>query len=74
MSLMMHSFGRNGIFQRHCINQQLRLKRLDFLESSKPLAVVGEAHAHGVALEDGDLMLETQQVDEETSHLACAHN
>ena len=64
---------RNGIFQRHCVDQQLGLKRLDFLVGRKTLAIVCEPHAFGISLKHCHLMLKTQQVNEEASHLPCTH-
>ena len=64
----------NGVFQRDGIDQQFWLESLYFLVGCKPLAVVGEAHALGIAFEHSHLVVEAQQVDKETSPLTCSHD
>ena len=64
----------DGVLQRDGVDEQFGTELLDLLVGGETLTVVGEAHPLGVALEDGHLMLKTQQVDEEASHLACAHD
>ena len=62
---------RNGVLQRDGIDEQLGLKRAYLVVCGEALTIIRETHALRVALEYGDLVVETQQVDEETSHLAC---
>ena len=65
---------RDCILQGDGIDKQLGLEPTHLVETGKALAVVGEPHPLGVALKDCHLMIKTQQVDEEASHLACAHD
>ena len=65
---------RNSVFQRDGIDQQFRLELLNFLIRREALTIVGKAHALGITLKDSHLVVEAQQVDEETSHLSCAHD
>ena len=64
---------RDSIFQRDSIDEQLGLKLLDLLVGGEALTIIGKAHALRIAFEDSHLVVETQQVDEETSHLSCSH-
>ena len=64
---------RDSIFQRDSIDEQLGLKLLDLLVGGKALTIIGKAHALRIAFEDSHLVVETQQVDEEASHLSCSH-
>ena len=65
---------RDGVFQRDAIDQQFRLKLLDLIVGGETLTVIGEAHSFGISLKNCHLVVETQQVDEETTHLSCAHD
>ena len=64
---------RYSIFQRHCINQQLGLEFLNLLERGETLTIVSKPHAFGVSLKHSHLVVKTQQVDEERTHLSCSH-
>ncbi len=64
---------RNSVLQRYGVDEQLRAERLNLVVGGEALTVVSETHALGVALEDGHLVVEAQQVDEEAPHLACSH-
>jgi len=44
------------------------------VQLSETLTVVGKPHPLRVFLVNGYLVVETQQVDEETTHLACTKN
>ena len=61
-----------GVLERDGVDDKLWGEGLDLSEFCEALTVVCEAHASGVALEHGHLMVEAEQVDEEASHLACS--
>ena len=63
---------RNGVFHGHGIDAEFRFELLHFLHRREAQRVIGEAQPLGITLIDGYLMVETEQVDEETSHLTCA--
>ena len=71
-----HDFleGRDGVFHRNGVDDQLRLELLHLLQTLKTVTVVGEPQASGVFLIHGYLVVEAEQVDEERSHLACSHH
>ena len=64
---------RDGILQRDCIDEQLRTELAYLLVGGETLTVICEAHTTCITFEDCHFVVETQQVDEETAHLACAH-
>ncbi len=62
----------NGVLHRHGIDDKLRTETFNLLQRSEAPAVVREAHPHGVFLVYGRLVVETEQVEEKTAHLACS--
>ena len=66
--------GRNRVFHRDGIDAEFGLELVDFFELGEAQRVVGETEPLGVALIDGHFVFETEQVDEETSHLSCTQN
>ena len=64
---------RDGIFQRYRIDEQFGLKGLNLVVGGETLTVVCKSHAFGISLKHSHFVVETQQVDEERSHLSCAH-
>ena len=65
--------GRYRIFHRHRIDYKFRLEALHFIQCRKSLTVICKTKAACIFLVRSYFVVETKQVDEETSHLSCAH-
>ena len=66
--------GRNGVFHRHGIYQELRAKLLYLVQRRKPAAVVSKPHPNRVFFIHRHLVVEAQQIKEKAPHLAGSHN
>ena len=66
--------GRKSVSYRHSIDDKLRTEHLYLLHFSKAVAVICETQTLGILLENCHLVIEAEQVDEETSHLSCSHD
>ena len=66
--------GWQRIFYRHRIDDQFGAEHLYLFHLGEAVTVVGEAQSLGILLVNRHLVVETEQVDEETSHLTCSHN
>ena len=65
--------GRQGVLHRHGIDDELGFELGYLLQLGEAQTVVGKAQPLGILLVYGHLVVEAEQVDEETSHLACSH-
>ena len=66
--------GWQRIFYRHRIDDQFGTEHLYLFHLGEAVTVVGEAQSLSILLVNRHLVVETEQVDEETSHLTCSHN
>ena len=62
---------RYGVFHCYGIYDEFRCELLHLVECGKSLAVVCKPHSLRVFLIHRRLVVETEQVEEETSHLTC---
>ena len=66
--------GRYGVLHCHGIDDQFGCEGLHLVHGCEALTVVGEAHALRIPLNDGHIVVETEQVDEEGAHLSGSHH
>ena len=69
-----HNFPKHidSVIERNSINYQLRTKLGNFLQSSEAEGVIHKSEFAGIGFVDGCLMVKTEKVYKEGSHLACS--